>query len=167
MKSLLLGGLFLVATTVVAATDPQITGIAKNAQFKACLSTVSALEKFFGEGNNYGSWASWATSQPDKQPFNVSMEITFSDGDQLVDFTVTPTPDGECSYVYTRTWFSPKSCIATSKEGFLNDAKYKTDLNKNIAAFEDGGTRVLLMPAGSGCVVQKKEVGFRHKKQGT
>jgi len=56
--------------------------------------------------------------------------------------------------------------MATSKEAFMSNATYKAEINKNITAFEDTkGAKILLTPAGVGCMVQKKEIGFRHKKQ--
>lgn len=149
-----------------AFAESQIFDTAKEANYKSCLSTVANLEKFFGDGVSYGHWSQWAKENPDKQPFTSTIELTFQDGLHLVDLTITPTPDGMCSYVYTRNWYSPKSCIATSKEPFLKDFEYKSEINQKISAFEKGGVNVTLMPAGDGCVVQKKEVGFRHKKQG-
>lgn len=164
MKNVI-GVLAMCAALGVHAEDAQITKSAREAKFLSCLATVAELEKFFGEGHSYGNWSSWATERPSTQPFNTSIELTFDDGDQLVDLTIAPTPDGQCSYVYTRTWYSAKSCIATSKEKFLEGFEYKTELNKDIAAFSKNGVKVLLMPAGNGCVVQKKEIGFRNNKQ--
>lgn len=155
---------FLTASNTIAANMP-ITGTAKEAKFSSCLSAVAYLEKFFGEGNNYGSWSQWAKEGADKQPFNSSIEITFKDGSQLIDMTVTPAPDGTCSFHYSRTWFSEQSCMATTKEPFMKNAEFKADLNKNIAAFDKDGAQILLMPAGNGCLVQKKENDFRYSKQ--
>lgn len=150
-----------------AFADSQIFDTAKKANFKSCLSTVAELEKFFGDGVNYGNWSQWAKENADKQPFTSTIELTYKDGLQLVDLTITPTPDGMCSYVYTRSWFSSKSCIATSKESYMEDFEYKTEINQKISAFQKDGAKIFLMPAGDGCLVQKKEVGFRFNKQGS
>ena len=125
------------------------------------------MESFFTKETNYGSWAFVAKEKSDDQILNATLELTYSDGSMLIDFTVAPTKDGTCSYSYTKTFYSEKNCVATAKEKFMNNATYKTEINKNILAFEDGGVKTLLMPAGSGCLVQKKEIGFRYKKQGS
>jgi hypothetical protein len=46
----------------------------------------------------------------------------------------------------------------------MKEAKYKMEVNKHVTAFEDVANW-LLSSAGSGCMVQKKEVGIRHKAQ--
>lgn len=163
-KVLILTTTFLAVSNTTAADFP-ITNAAKEAKFSSCLSVVTYLEKFFGEGNSYGSWSQWAKVGTDKQPFTSSIEITFKDGTNLVDMIVSPAPDGTCSFHYSRTWFSEQSCIATSKEAFMKDAEFKADLNKNITAFSKDGAQILLMPAGNGCLVQKKENDFRNSKQ--
>lgn len=161
-----LGACILAMAMSVAAKELPITAYAKSADFHACLSTVTDLEKFFGKGINYGHWTKLATETTNKQPLNTSIELSFKDGIHLIDFTVTPTPDGACSYAYTRTWYADKPCLAVSKEEFLNGFQYKAQLNRDIGAFDKNGVQVFLMPAGTGCIVQKKEVGFRHKMQG-
>lgn len=159
-------GLAFGLLSLSAYSAEQVTDYAKSSGFSACLSTVSDLESFFADKANYGSWAFVAKDKSDDQPLNATLELTYNDGVHLVDFTVIPSKDGTCSYTYSRTWYSEKSCMATSKEGFMSNATYKTEVNKNITAFEDAsGTKILLTPAGVGCMVQKKEIGFRHKKQ--
>lgn len=142
----------------------QIINQAKSVNIKSCLSTIDDLETFFTAGNNYGTWSVWASEKPDDQIFNASIELTFSDGSQLIDFTVAPTKDQQCSYSYTRTFYSSKSCMAFSKTD-MNGAEYQTELNKNITLFADGSAKWLLTSAGNGCLIQKKEVGIRHKAQ--
>ena len=48
----------------------------------------------------------------------------------------------------------------------MKDFEYKTEINQKISGFQKGAVKIFLTPAGDGCLVQKKEVGFRHKKQG-
>jgi hypothetical protein len=141
----------------------QLINQAKSVGIKSCLSTISDLENFFTKDKNYGSWSLWAKDKADDQIFNSTLEITFSDGAHLIDLTVAPTKDGQCSYSYTRTFYSEKSCMAFSKTE-MKEAKYKMEVNKHVTAFEDVANW-LLSSAGSGCMVQKKEVGIRHKAQ--
>lgn len=154
----------LLSTSAYSAD--QVTNHAKSSGYKACLSTVSDLESFFADNTNYGSWAFVAKDKSDDQLLNATLELTYTEGVILVDFTVIPSKDGTCSFTYSQTWYSEKSCMATSKEKFMSKATYKTEINKNIMAFENAnGAKILLTPAGVGCMVQKKQIGFRHKKQ--
>jgi hypothetical protein len=139
-----------------AFAGEQLLNQAKSAEIKSCLSTITDLENFFTKDSNYGSWSSWAENNADDQVFNASLEITFSDGQHLIDLTVAPTKDGQCSYTYSRTFYSEKSCMAFSKSD-MKTAEYKTELNKNITMFEDTSAKWFLSSAGSGCLVQKKE----------
>lgn len=144
----------------------QVSSYAKKSGYSSCLTAVSDIENFFAKDTSYGSWAFVAKEGTDDQIVNATLELTYSDGSTLVDFTIAPTKDGTCSYSYTRTWYSDKSCMATTKESYMSKATYKTEINKNITGFEEkSGPKLLLMPAGNGCVVQKKEIGFRHNKQ--
>lgn len=164
MKRLLLISLLCISSQAFA--DPKVALTAQNGGVKSCLGAISQLEKFFGDNVRYGHWSQWAKEGADGQPFTTTMELTFSDGTHLIDLTVAPTADGNCTYEYTRTFFVDKTCIAASKESFMTGYEYKTELNQKISAFQKDNVKVFLMPAGDGCVVQKKEVGFRFKKQG-
>lgn len=167
-KTLIFPLLIMSSASFSAMAADQVTSYVKGTGVNACLTTVSDLETFFADDVNYGSWAFVAKEGPDEQLVNTTLELTYSDESVLVDFTVAPTIDGHCSYSYTRTFYNAKSCMATTQESFMKGATYKTDINKNIAAFEDPrGAKLLLMSVGSGCLVQKKEIGFRHNKQGS
>ncbi|MDQ6972354.1 MAG: hypothetical protein Q9M30_06885 [Mariprofundaceae bacterium] len=155
----------LVSAPSAFAEGGKITSMAKGAGFTSCLSTVSKLEAFLGNKKNYGSWSFWANQGTDTQPYNASMEISFADGGVLVDFTVMPAADGTCPYVYTKTWYSKNNCNETSKQNFMKKAKYKGKLNKHVMAFTLGSAEVMLQAAGSGCMIQKKEIGFKFGKQ--
>jgi hypothetical protein len=138
---------------------------AKSVNIKSCLPTISALDNFFrGNGNNYGAWSTWASESPDEQIFSSSLEITFNNGSHLIDLTIAPTKDNQCSYSYTRTFYSEKNCIAFSRTK-MKSATYEKELNKNVTIFKDGSVNWYLMPAGNGCMIQKKEVGIRFKQQ--
>ena len=157
--------LFSVLTGNSAFAGTQVTDLVKADGVKRCLSTVQELEGFLTEDKDYGSWALWATEQPDQQIVNATIELTYANDSALVDFTVAPLPDGTCSISYTRSFHNEKNCLATSKENFMADAAYVGEVNKNVMRFNDDGSTLLLMPAGNGCFVQKKEVLIRFKNQ--
>lgn len=164
MKSFSLLISFMIFGNICFAKENLVTNMAADAGVKSCLETVKDLNGFFGGDNDIGAWAFWSEENTDKQPFNVTLEQTYTDESAIVDFTVSPTPDGFCTYTYTRTWYSQSSCTAVSREDFLKDAKYKGEVNKNLLAFDNKGVKFLLTSAGTGCLVQKKEIGFRHNK---
>ena len=164
-SSNLLIAVLLLGAPLSSLAAEQVTSYAKNSGHVSCLSTVQDLESFFAKDENYGSWAFVSKEKSDDQVVNASLEITYDVDSALIDFTVAPTKDGKCSYTYTRTFYSTKSCMATTKEGFMKEAEYKTELNKRITAFDDDGAKILLMPVGNGCLVQKKEIGYRHADQ--
>lgn len=157
----------LLSTSLSAhCEEGPITEYAKKSGYKSCLSTVSDIEEFFGENTSYGFWAFVASEKSDEQLFNATLELTYEHGSNIVDITIFPAKDGTCSFSYTQTFYSDKNCIATTKESYMANAKYKTEINKNVIAFENtGDSKIVLTPAGSGCLVQKKEIGFRHKFQ--
>ncbi|MDX8392032.1 MAG: hypothetical protein R8K53_05630 [Mariprofundaceae bacterium] len=158
-------GMMLVHAQPGLAEEGEITQMARQAGSSTCLPTIAKLEHHFGNKRSYGSWSFWSNKQTAKQPFNASMEISYSDGSTLIDFTVIPAADGTCSYVYTKTWYSPNSCAATAKHNFMRNAKYKGQISERILAYTLGAAEFLLQPAGSGCMVQKKELGFQFDKQ--
>lgn len=157
--------LTLSTSHAVGGETAPITKMATDAGLTRCLQTITEMETFFGDGASYGNWATWAKENPSSQIFNTSIELTYKDGIHLVDLTVAPTADNYCSYAYTRTWVSSKSCLAVSKESFLKEFEYVRELNKDVALFSKGGVQVFLLAADPGCVIQKKEIGFRLSKQ--
>lgn len=149
-----------------AYAGEQLVNQAKGVGIKSCLPTIADLEHFFtNKGTNYGSWSLWASDKPDDQIFNSTLEITYSDGPVIVDLTVAPTKDQQCSYSYTRTWYSDQSCMAFTTSSMPGSSKYKMEVNKLVTAFEDDSAKWLLTTAGQGCLIQKKEIGIRHKAQ--
>ncbi len=159
----------LIASNISAGE--QLLTIAKDAGFTGCLETIDMLEDFFTEGvdgsDNYGSKGLWAKEKTNDQIFSAALEITFPEGSQLVDFTVAPTKDGQCSYSYTRTVYFSKSCMALAKSDMMKNTTYESEINSRITLFQSkSGADWVLLPAGrSGCVLQKKEVGFRNNTQ--
>jgi len=147
------------------AAEGKITKMAREAGFTSCISTVARLEGFLSGKQNYGSWSFWSNQETDRQPFNASMEVSYSDGGILVDFTVIPSPDGTCIYTYTKSWYTPNSCQKTLKQKFMQKAVLKGKLNVHVQAYSLETAEVLLQKAGSGCMVQKKEVGFQFTRQ--
>lgn len=157
--------LLLLPEALAHAEEGKITKMARDAGFTSCIATVARLEGFLGSKQSYGSWSFWSNRGTDGQPFNASMEISYADGGILVDVSVIPSPDGTCAYTYTKSWYTPNSCAKTAKQRFMEKAVFRGTLNKFVRAYTLGSAEVMLQKAGSGCMVQKKEVGFQFSKQ--
>ena len=132
---------------------------AATAGVKRCLPAVKNMADFLIENGNAGSHSVWNSNTPDKQIFTSVIERNFNDGVLLSSLTVSPVPSGACAAVYDQISYSPKSCIAVSKETF-GKYEYKDSVNKEVIVLESKeGVNVYLLPAeGGGCVSLKKEV---------
>ena len=138
---------------------------AKKFGFTNCITMTKKLENFLAKNDNYGVWTVTSKQKTTNEFLTASMELTYSNGSELIDLTIVPNNiEQTCSFTYTKTWYSNKNCIATSRD--LKDFEFKTGLNKNISAFNNKkGIKLFLMPAGNGCMVQKKETSFSFDKQ--
>ncbi len=142
-----------------------IADLAQKQGATVCLSTAKELDNFFGGDTNYGAHVRSATNNPNNQPLDITIEQTFNDGNVIVDIDLVPTSDGQCTVSYAKSWYSSKSCMATTQEKFMKDAEYSGTLNKGVSYFHDGDSMVFLTDAGPGCLVVKKEFLVRHKEQ--
>ncbi len=146
IKPILIGLSIILVPLSVYAGEQQVNN-AKDAGYTSCLATIIDLETFFTEGENYGSWSVRAKEKPNDQIFNASLGITIgSDGDQLIDLTIAPTTDGECSYSYTRTSYFSESCIALAKSDMMKNTTYKTELSDQITLKSIITSYTVLMP---------------------
>lgn len=131
---------------------------ASKAGVKKCLPAVKNMADFLIKDGNAGSHSVWNSKNPDQQVFTAVIERNFSDGILLSSLTVSPVASGQCAAVYDQIIYSPKSCIAVSKETF-GTYKYRFSVNKDVVMLESGDVSVYLLPAeGGGCVTLKKEV---------
>lgn len=125
---------------------------------KKCLPAVKNIADFLIKDGDAGAHSVWNSSTPDKQIFTSVVERNFKDGILLTSLTFAPVTGGQCAAVYDQIDYSPKSCIAVSKQTF-GKYEYKNSINKNVIVLESEGVSVYLLPAkGGGCVSLKKEV---------
>lgn len=163
MRSFIVAVLVFISCQSIAE-DGILTKTARSAGFLSCINVVEDMNKFFSPS---GHASLWSTENTSKRVFNSTTENTFTDSAILGDITIAALADGTCSYTYSKTWYSDKSCIATTKENYLKDGEYMGEVNKFITRFKVSSTEILLMPAGSGCIVQKKEMSFGLPKSGS
>jgi len=92
--------------------------------------------------------------QPDQHIFSASFEILPPDN-SIIYATASFFPNNDA--VYDTVQYVDKSCDELEKTVFKH-LKRKSVLKKNIILLDGGAVKVFLMPAGSGCVVIKKEI---------
>ena len=160
--------LSLISTSLLLAEGGIVEKQAKEFGFTKCLSSVVKLEEFFTKNKTYGSYTSAATKDPNNEIFSATLELTYDNSTpEIIDFVVSPNnKENTCSYNYTRTWYDSRNCMNVSRSDFLKDFEFKGALNKDISAFTNkASVKVFLSNAGSGCLIQKKETGYRFNNQ--
>ena len=93
------------------------------------------LENFLAKNDNYGVWTVTSKQKTTNEFLTASMELTYSNGSELIDLTIVPNNiEQTCSFTYTKTWYSNKNCIATSRDlkdfefTFIELPKFKKEL---------------------------------------
>ena len=143
-----------VFTTIVNAEN-LIVKQAREAGIKHCLPAIEKIANFLDSDSKAGVHSIWNKNNPDKQAFSAVIERNYSDGDIIINLNVTPVPTGECYVEYEKIIQFNKSCLATSKE--FKNAEYKAEINKNVSLLDQDGVYIYLIPAGSNCIVLRKE----------
>jgi hypothetical protein len=130
---------------------------AKKVGVKKCLPAIEAISNFLlGDTTKYGVSSTWSSKNPDKQVFTSVIERNYSDGTVVFNLSVTPTPTGQCYTEYERIWSMNQTCLAYSQG--LEGAKYKGQVNKEVAYLNVNGADQYLLPFGQNCIVIKREV---------
>ncbi len=165
MKNIIIG-LIVISSVLIAneSSDKIMTKLAKKLGYTTCLPTVKDLENYFTKNNSYGVSVVVSKNTPNSDIFVATMEISYKDSADIVDIAVVHNPQNNtCSFSYTKTWLSKKSCLILSNQ--LKKFEYKGELNKFVSTFSNGkGVKILLMPVNDGCMVQKKEIAYDYKK---
>ncbi len=129
---------------------------AQNAGIKKCLPAIKKITDFIIEDGNAGAHSFWNTNNPDGSAFSTIIERNFSDGTILTNVTVAPTPNGSCYVEYQKIVNLNKTCLAAAQG--LEGAKYKAELNREVAVLDHGTVSVYLLPNGNQCTMIRKEV---------
>lgn len=138
------------------AEDTIPTKQAKTNGIKTCISAVEKVSNFIADGD-HGASSVWNSKVPDESAFSSVIERTYSDGAILTSMTVARTKSEHCYAEYEKVIYFTDNCMATVQKNY-KDAEYKGEVNKNITSLNQGGVDVFLMPAGTGCVVVRKEI---------
>lgn len=122
----------------------------------ACAGRVEQVSNFLAKTGNVGAYIFPAGIDPDQHATSVSLEIVTPAGASLYGSeSFVPNSAGGCDAVYETVEYAPQSCSAVAQQYF--SAQKFVVLKKGVTLYEVGPVRYILMPAGSGCNVVKKE----------
>jgi hypothetical protein len=135
-----------------------VTRAAVGKNILKCASRVEQVSSFLGYGANAGALLMAAPQDGDNRIAPLLMEAPTPEGVAYVSATFAPNQSNGCGATYDAVMYWPKSCEAVASQQFEKLRRVGM-LKKDIAVLDGGtATKVLLMPAGSGCVSIKKEV---------
>jgi hypothetical protein len=120
----------------------------------SCVSRINQVITFLTANTQNGVFIFPVQSQPDQHIFSTSFELLVS-GDSSIYASASFFPNKDT--VYDTVEYVNKGCDELEKTIFKN-LKRVGVIKKNIVMLDGGAVKVFLMPAGTGCVVIKKEV---------
>lgn len=147
------------AVLMPSAVHP-ITEAAVKAGILSCASRINQVSNFLtADKQGTGIYLFIPPSIPDQSIFSVSMEVLESTASTAyASESFAPNQAGGCGALYEEVIYLPMSCNDAAKK-YFSGMKRERELLKNITVLVGPPTvRVFLMPAGSGCVVIKKEL---------
>jgi len=147
------------AVLMPSAVHP-ITEVAVKAGILSCASRINQVSNFLtADKQGTGIYLFIPPSIPDQSIFSISMEVLGSNASTAyASESFAPNQAGGCGALYEEVIYLPMSCNDAAKK-YFSGMKRERELLKNITVLVGSPTvRVFLMPAGSGCVVIKKEV---------
>jgi hypothetical protein len=120
----------------------------------SCVSRINQVATFLTANTLSGVFIFPVQQQPDKHIFSASFEMLRQDNSTIyASASFFPNQDA----VYDTVEYVSKSCEEMEKTVFKNLKRIGV-VKKNIVLLDGGTVKVFLMPAGSGCVIIKKEV---------
>jgi hypothetical protein len=137
-------------------TNPSVSAVTQAAVKMGVLSCVSRINQvvtFLTANSQSGVYIFPVQSQPDQHIFSTSLELLAGDSTIYATASFFPNKDA----VYDTVEYVNKGCDELEKTVFKN-LKRVGVVKNNIVMLDGGAVKVFLMPAGSGCVVIKKEV---------
>ena len=137
--------------------DPSVNAVTQAAVklgILSCVSRINQVASFLTANNTSGVFIFTPSKPPDQHIFSTSFELIRQDNSTLyASASFFPNQDA----VYDTVEYVNVGCEELEKTVFKN-LKRVSVLKKNIVLLDGGKVKVFLMPAGSGCVVIKKEV---------
>lgn len=145
------------AQTVSPAVN-SVTQAAVQSGVLVCASRINQVATFLTANAKSAAYLFTAPQHPDQSMFSVSFGVEAKGAPlKYASASFAPTTDGQVGVVYDTVQYVSQSPADVEKSVFKN-LKRKGSLGKDIVILDAGTVTVFLMPAGSGCIVIKKEV---------
>jgi len=146
------------AATPAASNVNAVTQAAVKAGELACASRINQVVTFLTANAKSSAFLFLPPKQPDQSIFSVSLGLEANNrAPRYASASFAPTTNGLASAVYDTVEYVPQS-VSEVETKILKNLKRKGTLGKDIVILDGGPVTVFLMPAGSGCIVIKKEV---------
>lgn len=135
-----------------------VTEAAVKAGVLVSASRINQVLTFLTANTKSSAYLFTPQKQPDQSIFSVSLGMESNNmAEGYASASFAPTTNGLVAAVYDTVQYVPQSCDDVEKTIFKN-LKRKGNLGKDIVILDGGTVTIFLMPAGSGCVVIRKEV---------
>ena len=123
-----------------------------------CASRINQVSNFLTANSQSGVYLFLPQGNRDERMFSASFEIIRPDASTIyATASFAPNQEDGGDAVYDTIEYVPTGSDDLEKTVF-KDLKRVGLLKKNITVLEGGSVKVFLMPAGTGCVVIKKEL---------
>ncbi len=125
----------------------------------ACARRIEQVSKYLTGSNQSGAYLFLPAQRPDHTVFSASFELqpAAASGPMYASASFSPDAEGGCGAVYDAVEYSTRACAEVQKTAFPA-VKSAAPLRKDISIMDAGAVKIFFMPAGSGCVIIKKEV---------
>jgi hypothetical protein len=135
-----------------------VTQAAVQAGVLVCASRINQVMTFLTANTRNSAYLFTPQSQPDQSIFSVSLGIEVEKATaKYASASFAPTTNGQVAAVYDTVEYVAQSC-ADAETSIFKSLKRKGNLGKDIVILDGGPVTVFLMPAGSGCIIIRKEV---------
>jgi len=145
------------APMMVQPANPSVNPVTEAAVKSGILSSLKRINQvstYLTANTKSGVLIAPAKNQPDQHIFSTSFEILPPDNSTIyASASFFPNNDA----VYDTVQYVDKTAKELEETVFKH-LKRKSVLKKNIILLDGGAVTVFLMPAGTGCVVIKKEI---------
>lgn len=141
-----------------AAVTSEITQAAVRGGVLTCANRIDQISKYLTGDTQNGAFLFLPKRQPDQGIFSASLEVPVQNaGPVYVSVGFASNALGGCGAAYDTVEYSASACADVEKN-VLKGLKRSGVIKKDIMIFSAGTVKIFLMPAGTGCVIIKKEV---------
>jgi hypothetical protein len=135
-----------------------ITEVMVKAGVLSSISRINQVMTYLTANAQSGAFLFLPKTMPDQSLVSVSVEVQSPNAAPIyASASFAPLTSGQAGAVYDAVQYLPQSCDYVEKVLFKG-LKRAGILRKDVIALDGGTVKIFLMPAGTGCIVIKKEV---------